>query len=100
MKYPPYYFLVSLKVTSKDYDECSKEATKVVKYLKSNLSETSIILGPTTASVFKVNNIYRFSIIIKYRFDDKLKETLIELDKLFILNKKVNLEIDLNPSRI
>lgn len=100
LKYPPYYYLVSLKVTSKDYDECSKEATKVVKYLKSNLSETSIILGPTTASVFKVNNIYRFSIIIKYRFDDKLKETLIELDKLFILNKKVNLEIDLNPSRI
>lgn len=100
LKYPPYYFLVSLKVTSKDYEECSKEATKVVSFLKKNLSDTSLVLGPTTANVFKVNNVYRFNIIIKYRFDNQLVPTLKELDKLFIMNKKVNLEIDMNPTKI
>lgn len=100
LKYPPYYFLVSLKVTSKDYEKCSKEATKVSNYLKQNISDTSIVLGPTTANVFKVNNIYRFNIVIKYRFDDKLINTLKELDKLFIMNKDVNLEIDVSPIEI
>lgn len=100
LKYPPYYFLVSLKVTSKDYEECSKEATKVANYLKKNIKDTSIVLGPTTASVFKVNNIYRFNIVVKYRFDETLFPTLKELDKLFVMNKKVSLEIDVNPTKI
>lgn len=64
------------------------------------MSNSTIILGPTTANIFKVNNIYRFNIVIKYRFDEKLKPTLKELDKLFILNNKVNLEIDFNPLNI
>ena len=100
LKYPPYYFLVSLKIASKEYELCSKEATKTANYLKNNLAKTSLVLGPTTANVFKVNNIYRFQIIIKYRFDDHLIPTLKELDKLFILNNKVNLEIDINPLKI
>lgn len=100
LKYPPYYYLVSLKVTSKEYDECSKEAIRVASFLKKNISDSSIVLGPTTANVFKVNNIYRFNIIVKYRFDEKLIPTLKELDKLFVMNKKVNLEIDVNPTKI
>lgn len=100
LKYSPYYYLVSVKVTSKDYELCSKEAKKTADYLRKNLEEKSIVLGPTTSNVFKMNNIYRFQIIIKYRFDKKLDETLKELDKLFILNKNVNLEIDKNPLRI
>lgn len=100
LKYPPYYFLVSLKITSKEYEECSKEAIKVANYLKKKISDTSIVLGPTTANVFKVNNIYRFNIVVKYRFDDALFPALKELDKLFVLNKKVSLEIDVNPVKI
>ena len=100
LKYPPYYYLVSLKIVSKDYELCSKEATKVARYLKEHISNTSIVLGPTTANVFKVNNVYRFQIIVKYRFDNKLFLALKELDKLFILNKKVGLEIDINPLKI
>lgn len=100
LKYPPYYYLVSLKVVSKEYELCSKEAGKVAEFLKKNISSTSIVLGPTTANVFKVNNVYRFNIIVKYRFDDKLIPTLKELDKLFVINSKVNLEIDMNPTKI
>ncbi len=100
LKYPPYYYLVSLKVMSKDYELCSKEAIKVVSYLRRNIDEKSLVLGPTTANVFKVNNVYRFGIIIKYRFDDKLVKVLNDLDKMFVLNNKVNLEIDMSPLNI
>ena len=100
LKYPPYYYLAAIKVASKYYDEASKEAIKVANYLKQNLCSETIILGPSTAAVFKFNNIYRFQIIIKYRFDDKLISTLEELQDIFNTNNKVNLEIDLSPNRI
>ncbi|MBO5096528.1 MAG: primosomal protein N' [Bacilli bacterium] len=100
LKYPPYYYLVSIKVASKYYEEASKEASKVANYLKQNLGSETIILGPSTAAVFKFNNIYRFQIIIKYRFDDKLIPTLKDLQSIFNTNNKVNLEIDLSPNRI
>ena len=99
LKYPPFYYLVSIKIASKEYELCSKEATKVCEYLKNNISEETIVLGPTTASVFKMNNVYRFGIMIKYRFDDKLIPTLQELDKMFVFNNKVNLEIDMQPTK-
>lgn len=100
LKYPPYYYLVSIKVASKYYEEASKEASKVANYLKQNLGSETIILGPSTAAVFKFNNIYRFQIIIKYRFDNKLIPTLKDLQSIFNTNNKVNLEIDLSPNRI
>lgn len=100
LKYPPYYYLVSLKVISKDYQAASKESTKVAEYLRKNLSKTSIILGPSTANVFKINNYYRFQIVIKYRFDDKLMDVLKFIDNQYILNKTTNIEIDIDPIRI
>ncbi len=100
LDYPPYYYLTSVKIASKDYELASKEITKVKKYLLNNLSNKSIILGPTTANVFKMNNIYRFQILIKYKIDDKLFDTLKELDKIYMLNNKVNIEIDNNPLEV
>ena len=97
LKYPPYYYLANIKIASKDYNEASKEAIKVKKYLERNLDTSSIILGPSTASNFKRNNIYRFSIIIKYRFDEYLMKSLKELDEIYGTNKNVFLEVDINP---
>lgn len=100
LDYPPYYYLTSLKITSSDYDLASKEIIKVKNYLVNKLTSTSIILGPTTASMFKINNIYRFQIIIKYKQDDNLFKTLKELDEIYMTNPKVNLEIDNNPLQV
>jgi primosomal protein N' (replication factor Y) len=100
MKYPPYYYLVGLKIISKDYNIAIEHANKVYKYLKDNLNNETIILGPTTANLFKFNNTYRFQIVIKYRFDNKLMNVLNDLDKLYININNVNLEIDIDPLHI
>ena len=100
LKYPPYYYLVSLKVISSDYNKASMEANKVVNYLKKNLSDDTIILGPTTAAIFKLNNNYRFQILIKYRIDKNLTRVLKEIDEQYIFNKDTYLEIDVDPIRI
>ena len=100
LKYPPYYYLVSIKVIGKNYEDAITNAKKAKKYLDDNLSEYSTVLGPTTASVFKFNNEYRMQIIIKYKYDDKLITVLKDLDNIFINNKECYLEIDFNPLRI
>ena len=97
LNYPPYYYLLSIKVCSSDYDLSSKNATKIYNYLKNNISTNSIILGPSTANIFKLNNIYRFQIIIKYKFDDKLFDSIKFIDNMYINEKNIYLEIDNNP---
>ena len=100
LKYPPYYYLVGIKVIGNDYENTILNAKKVKKYLDDNLNKETIILGPTTASVFKFNNEYRMQIIIKYKYDDLLVSTLKEIDDIFASNKDNYLEIDFNPLRI
>ena len=97
LKYPPYYFIISIKICSKDYDIASKNATKIFSYLKNNIGTTSIILGPSTANIFKLKNIYRFQIIIKYKFDNKLFDSIRFIDNMYLDNKDLYLEIDNNP---
>lgn len=100
LSYPPYYYLASIKVVSKDYEMARDESLKVASFLKKNLSLESKVIGPTTAAMFKVNNTYRFHILIKYRFDDKLKTSLQKLDELYVTNRGVHLEIDLSPRMV
>lgn len=98
MSYPPYYYLISIKIISKSYDESAKESNKVFKYLKNMINENSVILGPTTANPFKINNNYRFQIIIKYKKDNSIYKALNELNDLYKTNNNVYLEIDTSPN--
>ncbi|MDE6292416.1 MAG: primosomal protein N', partial [Bacilli bacterium] len=87
LKYPPYYYLVLLRVTSKSYEMASKESIKVANYIRSNMKNETICLGPTTANMFKINNIFRFQIIVKYRRAYNLFELIEDIDKQYINNK-------------
>jgi len=100
LKYPPYYFITSVKVKSKNYDLLKTEVNKIASFIRNNIEETSICLGPTTCPVFKINNVYRFQIIIKYKRDKILEDTLRILDEEYALNKDISLEIDVDPIRI
>ncbi len=100
LKYPPYYYLINIKVASKIYEQASLNSTKVVKYLKNHISSNTIILGPSTALNFKINNIYRFNITLKYRFDSTIMPTLKELIQIFSTNKDTFLEINPEPLTI
>ena len=100
LKYPPYYFLVVVSISSKDYDLGFSESNKISTYLRNNLNNETIILGPSMASMFKVNNIYHYQIIIKYRKDDKLISTLKFIDEMYKKNSKVEIELDFNPIKI
>ena len=98
-KYPPYYYLINITVSSTDYSLAGTEANKAYKFLKDNLLKTTLIYGPTPAQIFRVNNVYRFQILIKYRYDSLLNISLKKLYAIYANNAKVNLGIDMNPNR-
>lgn len=100
LKYSPYYYMVLLSITSKDYELGFKEANKIGSYIRNNISSDSIVLGPTMANMFKVNNIYHYQIIIKYRKDDSLMKVLKFIIDMQVKNNKIDVSIDFNSSRI
>lgn len=100
LKYSPYYYMVLVSITSKNYELGFKEANKIGSYIRNNISSDSIVLGPTMANMFKVNNIYHYQIIIKYRKDDSLMKVLKFIIDMQVKNNKIDVSIDFNPSRI
>ena len=66
------------------------------KYLTRNLNEGIIVLGPSTASVFKLMNKYYFQIILKYKNEANMLEVLKNINEMYITNK-VSVDININP---
>lgn len=99
LKYPPFYYLCHVKISGKDMEYISKESEKIKRALVRNLVDFSI-LGPTPSTIFRVNNIYRFGIILKYKKEDNLKETLEKVLEHYKGNAKIKIDIDFNPSQI
>ena len=100
LKYPPYYYLTLVNISSREYELGFKESNKIGSYLRNKLSGNTIILGPSMASIFKVNNVYHYQIIIKYQKDDNLIDTLSFIINMYKTNTKIDVEIDMNPIRI
>lgn len=99
LKYSPYYNLSLIKIKSKNYDEALTEANKIVTHLKNQKLKDVIVLGPSSGSIPKINNIYNLQIILKYK-----KTEIIYKELLFIHNyyrtSKVTVDIDMNPIKL
>jgi len=100
LSYPPYFYITIVNISSRDYELGFSEANKIGKYLKQNLSTDTKVLGPTIANVFKINNVYHYQCVIKYKYDDKLNSVLTKLDEIYKINNKVDVSIDVNPIRM
>ncbi len=99
LKYPPFYYLCYIRISGKDANAVLKEAEKISRALVRNL-ENFYILGPTPATIFKVNNIYRYGIILKYKNDNNLRDILNKVIEHYKGNSKIKVDIDFNPSQI
>ncbi len=95
--YPPYYFLCYIKISGRDSKYIYQEALKIKQSLDRSLEHTTI-LGPTSLPIFRVNNIYRYGIILKYKREDKLRSELSHIKNHYKTNSKVRIDIDFSPS--
>ncbi len=99
LKYPPFYNLGHIKISGKNYEETLNEASKIAYYLNRKIPN-NIILGPSTANIPKINNIYYIGIIIKFKNTKDIIDYLIFINNKYRTNNKVTVEVDLNPVKL
>jgi len=99
--YPPYYFTIGITLSHKKEEEVVKRAYEVMGILRSGLSDTSKILGPTPKPIARTHNLYHYQILIKYRLEDELGQTLNQVLALTQEreNSELRLSIDHEPQQ-
>lgn len=97
LKYPPFSFIVAIRTLSSDINILEKETNKILNYLKNNLNNKYTILGPNLS--LKINNIYKYQIIIKYKDKELIYDVLKNIEKNININK-IKLEIDFSPIKL
>ncbi len=91
--YSPYYYLTVVRILSSDYQKAKNISSKVGEYLNQKLKE-AIILGPSVANVFRINNIYRFQIVLKYKNEENIRIVLKELMQHYQSDMKIKIDVD------
>ena len=71
------------------------------RFLRSGLSDASVILGPTPKPIARTHNLYHYQILIKYRLEDELASTLNQVLALTQEreNSELRLSIDHEPQQ-
>lgn len=98
LKYPPFYNLTLIKVSSKNYNDVYEEIHKIYNYLFNN--KNIIILGPSNCNLPKINNKYYMQIILKYKNTLLLINDLKFINDKYKKNNKINVDIDINPKNL
>ena len=100
LKYPPYYNISQIKISGKDYSSVNDEANKIANYLKTKDTNNLTILGPSNSNIPKLNNTYYMNVILKYKRTDTVFPLLEFVKNQYRDNRKVNIDIYLNPNQI
>lgn len=104
-EYPPFVNLITIKILDKSRIKCMDISKKIKYYLDLEYEKDGEIkiIGPNPCKISRINNKYRYNIIIKLK-DEKLEEIsdfLIRLKNYFInKSKDTSILVALNPSDI
>ncbi len=103
MTYPPFCDIYSVSFVGEDENKtalCAKKFFEILKDLNSDGREKLIVLGPSPAKISKLNNLYRYRLMIKCRNSKNVRLLLNEiLKRLYKIKeyKEIDVSVDLNP---
>lgn len=99
-KYPPYYYLINFTISHKEMKKVMAASQHVHKILLQHLSDKALVLGPSPAALARINNEFRFQILVKYKSEPGLLQAIQYLDDYYhekFIQEKLALKIDINP---
>ena len=101
MTYPPYCDICMVSATSVNSQIASDTINAVLKNIKKAVENEYkdiklIILGPSSASVSKINNRYRFKMLIKCKNDKRFRD-MIASATCVPLKMDASVAVDMNP---
>ena len=100
--YPPYVFLLLITITDENEAKVNEVAYKIRNLLRNQLSNQSIILGPTPSPIARIKNRFRYQLMIKYKKEPLLQNYLQEIMEQFAddIRKNMQIIIDFNPNQL
>ncbi len=91
--YPPFCDICTLNITGIDQKSAHDGADYLMKILKNNASRRNDVplkaLGPVEAEIFKVNNKFRYRIILKCKANKAFREFIRQSLQAFAKNEKL-----------
>lgn len=103
LKYPPFCDIIVVNFNSMDEKEIQKASLLGYEYLKQNLSEEDFkVLRPMPSPIDKIQNRYRWRIIIKGNMSEYSNKVLNEWLKNMYSKKlkDTRITIDVNPNNM
>lgn len=100
LKYPPFCDIIVIRFTSENEKEVIRLSELVYKYLNKELQKHNFnVFKPMPAPIDKIQRNFRWRIISKGNVNKEVNEILNNcLKKIYNLNTKVNISIDINPN--
>ena len=97
-KYPPYCHMVSILIQSKQEKWIHQVAIDVKNYLQTHSHQT-IVLGPARSTIYKMQDIYRERILVKFLNSKDIYEALNNINDYYNKQQKgkVRIVCDFNP---
>jgi primosomal protein N' (replication factor Y) len=74
--YPPFYYLALVNVSHENPLTAASVTEKITKFIRSRLSNKTVVLGPTASPIPRINDRYRYQCLIKYKHEPMLADTL------------------------
>ncbi|WLR52290.1 primosomal protein N' [Bacillus tianshenii] len=99
-QYPPFYFITLITVSHPEVTKAAGVTEKITAYVKQQLSEQAVVLGPVASAIARVKDRYRYQCMIKYKSEPQLLEalhTVMETYKQEMNRTDLHISIDMNP---
>ncbi|MGJ7910629.1 primosomal protein N' [Neobacillus sp. LXY-1] len=97
--YPPFYYLALITVSHEQLMAAVSATEKIARYVRSQISNEAVILGPSVSPIARINNRYRYQCLIKYKREPNLGGTLKTILDQYQKDAKSGLlvSVDVNP---
>lgn len=99
--YPPFYYLVLISISHTDLIKVVKVSEQITGYLRENLSNRSIVLGPVASPIAKIKDQFRYQCVIKYKSEPALYDVLNRIQQFYQEETdkgKLQITIDFQPT--
>lgn len=95
--YPPYCYMTSITVKGKTEANVVEAAYYVASYLKEELGQEAVVLGPSSPFIPYLQGIYSRAIILKYKDSARIRECLKILTKPSFLKSSISINLNIDP---
>ncbi|MBB6282110.1 primosomal protein N' [Geobacillus subterraneus] len=98
--YPPYYYLTLITAAHEEAPAAAKAAEKIAAYLRKQLSNEAVILGPVASPIARLHDRYRYQCMIKYKREPNVTAALkavIDRYQADVAHGGVAITVDTNP---